>query len=87
MSFYIYIKDYAQLFPLLPCDFPSTASENERKRREASSGSMQAQFVSLGPLLMGENSTAPEENPCVERGIGRPYNLHHIILSLSWGKS
>ncbi|KAM4635541.1 zona pellucida sperm-binding protein 1-like [Polymixia lowei] len=48
-----------------PCSIIS--SEGERRRREALSGSKQFQLVSLGPLLMGKNSTELQENPCIKQ--------------------
>ncbi|KAK5856677.1 hypothetical protein PBY51_008258 [Eleginops maclovinus] len=38
------------------------SSEGERQRRDAESD--QVQLVSLGPLLVGQNSTEPEDSPC-----------------------
>ncbi|XP_054463925.1 zona pellucida sperm-binding protein 4-like [Anoplopoma fimbria] len=43
------------------------SSEGERQRREATSQSDQVQLVSLGPLLLGQNSTEPEDDQCVKR--------------------
>nr|XP_020480596.1 zona pellucida sperm-binding protein 4-like [Monopterus albus] len=39
-------------------------SESERQRREATSESDQVQLVSLGPLVLGQNGTEPEDNTC-----------------------
>ncbi|XP_071396052.1 zona pellucida sperm-binding protein 4-like [Centroberyx affinis] len=47
------------------CSFIS--SEGERQRREALTGSSQVQLISLGPLLLGQNGTELEENPCVQQ--------------------
>ncbi|KAK2894158.1 zona pellucida sperm-binding protein 4-like [Channa argus] len=41
------------------------SSESERQRREATSKYDQAQLVSIGPLLLGQNGTKPEEESCV----------------------
>ncbi|XP_059204424.1 zona pellucida sperm-binding protein 4-like [Centropristis striata] len=43
------------------------SSEGERQRRQAMSESDQVQLVSLGPLLLGQNSTELEDSPCVEQ--------------------
>ncbi|XP_074511606.1 zona pellucida sperm-binding protein 4-like [Sebastes fasciatus] len=43
------------------------SSEGERQRREAMSESDQVQLVSLGPLLLGQNGTELEDNPCVKQ--------------------
>ncbi|XP_033501361.2 zona pellucida sperm-binding protein 4-like [Epinephelus lanceolatus] len=42
------------------------SSEGERQRRQTMSESNQGQLVSLGPLLLGQNSTEQEDNPCVK---------------------
>ncbi|KAK1877057.1 Zona pellucida sperm-binding protein 4 [Dissostichus eleginoides] len=41
------------------------SSEGKRQRRDAESD--QVQLVSLGPLLLGQNSTEPEESPCARQ--------------------
>ncbi|XP_042361429.1 zona pellucida sperm-binding protein 4-like [Plectropomus leopardus] len=43
------------------------SSEGERQRRQTISESDQVQLVSLGPLLLGQNSTELEDNPCVKQ--------------------
>ncbi|XP_031726707.1 zona pellucida sperm-binding protein 4-like [Anarrhichthys ocellatus] len=48
-----------------PCAIVS--SEGERRRREATSWSDQVQLVSLGPLLLGQNSTELEDDQCVKQ--------------------
>lgn len=50
---------------------PSAASEGERQRRETMFGSDNVQLVSLGPLLLGQNSTELQGNPCVEMSTGK----------------
>ncbi|KAG7216212.1 hypothetical protein INR49_029061, partial [Caranx melampygus] len=42
------------------------SSEGERHRRETISQSDLVHLVSLGPLLLGQNSTELEDNPCVK---------------------
>ncbi|XP_070780092.1 zona pellucida sperm-binding protein 4-like [Enoplosus armatus] len=43
------------------------SSEGERQRREAMPESHQIQLVSVGPLLLGQNNTQLEDNPCVKQ--------------------
>ncbi|KAG8006419.1 Zona pellucida sperm-binding protein 4 [Nibea albiflora] len=47
------------------CAFIS--SEGDRQRRETTSESYQVKLVSLGPLLLGQNSTEQDDNPCVKQ--------------------
>ncbi|XP_031176948.1 zona pellucida sperm-binding protein 4-like [Sander lucioperca] len=44
-----------------------TSEEGQRRRREAITESDQVQLVSLGPLVLGRNSTELEDNPCVKQ--------------------
>ncbi|KAF1379165.1 hypothetical protein PFLUV_G00173240 [Perca fluviatilis] len=44
-----------------------TSEEGQRRRREAITESDQIQLVSLGPLVLGQNSTEVEDNPCVKQ--------------------
>ncbi|XP_029014465.1 zona pellucida sperm-binding protein 4-like [Betta splendens] len=41
------------------------SSESERQRRDATSTYDQVQLVSLGPVLLEQNSTQPDDLPCV----------------------
>ncbi|GAA6215546.1 zona pellucida sperm-binding protein 4-like [Lates japonicus] len=43
------------------------SSEGERRRRGTMSESNQVQLVSLGPLLLGQNNTELEDNPCAKQ--------------------
>ncbi|XP_044186298.1 zona pellucida sperm-binding protein 4-like [Thunnus albacares] len=43
------------------------SSEGERQRREAVFGSDKVQLVSLGPLLLVQNNTELEDNPCAHQ--------------------
>ncbi|XP_039978889.1 zona pellucida sperm-binding protein 2-like isoform X7 [Xiphias gladius] len=45
------------------------SSEGERQRRETMTESSQVHLVSLGPLLLGQNNTELEDNPCVKQNI------------------
>ncbi|TMS14910.1 Zona pellucida sperm-binding protein 4 [Larimichthys crocea] len=47
------------------CAFIS--SEGDRQRREATPESYQVKLVSLGPLLLGQNNTEQDDNPCVKQ--------------------
>ncbi|XP_078125160.1 zona pellucida sperm-binding protein 4-like [Sander vitreus] len=44
-----------------------TSEEGQRRRREAITEFNQVQLVSLGPLVLGRNSTELEDNPCVKQ--------------------
>ncbi|XP_034567101.1 zona pellucida sperm-binding protein 4-like [Notolabrus celidotus] len=43
------------------------SSEGERRRRDTISASDQVQLLSLGPLLLGQNSTDLEDGPCAQQ--------------------
>nr|XP_057905372.1 zona pellucida sperm-binding protein 4-like [Doryrhamphus excisus] len=48
-----------------PCAI--TSQEGGRRRREALFKSQAFQLTSIGPLLLGQNNTAPEENPRIQK--------------------
>ncbi|KAK2833816.1 hypothetical protein Q5P01_017705 [Channa striata] len=52
------------------------SSESERRRREATSTYDRAELVSLGPLLLGQNNTKQEEDPC------RTHNKRQLAVYL-----
>ena len=56
---------------------PPTASEGERQRREAVFGSDKVQLVSLGPLLLGQNNTELEDNPCAHQNTSKYYSAQN----------
>ena len=47
--------------------FPFAVSEGNRQKRETLFESDKVQLVSLGPLLLGQNNTELEVNPCAEK--------------------
>lgn len=63
---------FAILSSFLSFPSPLAASEGERRRRRGTtSESDQLHLVSSGPLLLGQNNTEVEENPCVRQNTSK----------------